>query len=72
MLEFEINIHEVINKLCKLEYSFIFSPFDVLKIFMTLVLSDTNKYFSSFEKDNEVISPFLLFSVAEKVKYKFI
>ena len=33
--------------------------------------NETNNCFSSFEKHNDVISPFLLFSFEEKVKYKF-
>ena len=35
------------------------------------MLNETNNCFSSFEKHNDVISPFLLFSFEEKVKYKF-
>ena len=71
MFELGINIHDVINELCKIEYSFIFSPFNILYNFIIFVLKETNKYFSSFEKHTEVISPFLLLSLAENVKYKF-
>ena len=69
--ELGIYIQDVILELYKLSYSFIFSPFDTLNILIKLVDNETNKCFSSLEKHNEVISPFLLFSFAEKVKNKF-
>ena len=64
-------MHEVIDELCKLLYSFIFSPLDVLNILIKFVVNETNRCFSSLEKHIDVISPFLVFSLEEKVKYKF-
>ena len=59
------------QELCKSVYSFTFSPFEVLNILIIWLDNETNKVFSSLEKHNDVISPFLVFSLAENVKYKF-
>ena len=57
-------------ELCKSLYSFTFSPLSILNIFIKLLDKETNIYFSSLENDMDVISPFLVFSFDENVKYK--